>query len=592
MARRVGSSAEETAVAHQEGEFDYVIVGAGTAGCVLANRLTEDPSVSVLLLEAGGKDDYHWIHIPVGYLYCIDNPRTDWRYRTRGEPGLHGRSLGYPRGKVLGGSSSINGMIYMRGQQGDYDGWARATGDPGWSWDAVLPLFKRSEDHHGGANAWHGAGGEWCVSRQRLRWKILDAFATAAVQAGIPATPDFNRGDNFGVGYFEVNQKGGLRWSAAKGFLRPASKRPNLTIMTGAQTTRLLFAPRDDDAAADARRATHGAAHDRPPVRCRGVEFLGGGVLREARARREVLLAAGAVNSPQLLELSGIGQPERLASLGIPVVQPLRGVGENLQDHLQLRMSFKVRNVTTLNTLSARWWGKLAIGLRYALTRTGPMSMAPSQLGAFAHSGEDPTGRPDLEYHVQPLSLDRFGEPLHAFGAFTASVCHVRPTSRGSVHIVSADPLTPPEIAPNYLSTDYDRRVAMHALRLTRRIVASDALAPFVPDEFKPGSVFETDAELVEAAGAIGTTIFHPVGTCRMGRADEPDTVVDSHLRVIGVEGLRVVDASVMPTITSGNTNSPTVMIAERAAILIRAGHISTMSDAQTDALAEVLASH
>ena len=562
-------------MAHHEGEFDYVIVGAGTAGCVLANRLTEDPSVSVLLLEAGGKDDYHWIHIPVGYLYCIDNPRTDWRYKTAVEPGLQNRQLGYPRGRVLGGSSSINGMIYMRGQKADYDGWARATGDAGWSWDAVLPLFKRSEAHHGGSSAFHGTGGEWCVSRQRLRWKILDAFAAAANQAGIPPTPDFNRGDNFGVGYFEVNQKGGLRWSAAKGFLRPAAKRSNLTIITGAQTTRLLLAPLDAGESDHAEGRTHAArtaASGTVPTRCCGVEFLGGGELRHVRARREVLLAAGAINSPQLLELSGIGDPERLGALGIRVVQPLPGVGENLQDHLQLRMSFKVRNVTTLNTLSARWWGKLAIGLRYALFRSGPMSMAPSQLGAFAHSGEDPTGRADLEYHVQPLSLDRFGEPLHAFGAFTASVCHVRPTSRGSVHAVSADPLVAPRIAPNYLSTDYDRRVAVHALRLTRRIAEGAALAPFAPDEYKPGKAFQTDAELSEAAGAIGTTIFHPVGTCRMGRIGESDTVVDSQLRVIGVDGLRVVDASVMPSITSGNTNSPTVMIAERAAMLIREG--------------------
>ena len=579
-------------MAQHEGEFDYVIVGAGTAGCVLANRLTADPSVSVLLLEAGGKDDYHWIHIPVGYLYCIGNPRTDWRYHTEAEPGLHGRTLGYPRGRVLGGSSSINGMIYMRGQKEDYDGWARATGDAGWSWESVLPLFRQSEDHHGGSNAWHGAGGLWSVRRQRLRWKILDAFASAAGQVGIPPTPDFNRGDNFGVGFFEVNQKGGLRWSAAKGFLRPAAKRTNLTIITGAQTTRLLLAPLDSAAGDSATgapgagtsasgapgvggggagdsHAARTAASGSVPTRCCGVEFLGGGELRHVRARREVLLAAGAINSPQLLELSGIGDPERLNALGIRVVQALPGVGENLQDHLQLRMSFKVRNVTTLNTLSATWWGKLAIGLRYALFRSGPMAMAPSQLGAFAHSGEDPSGRADLEYHVQPLSLDRFGEPLHAFDAFTASVCHVRPTSRGSVHIASADPLQPPRIAPNYLSTDYDRRVAVHALRLTRRIAEGAALAPYAPDEYKPGAAFQTDAELMEAAGAIGTTIFHPVGTCRMGRIGEADTVVDSHLRVIGVDGLRVVDASVMPTITSGNTNSPTVMIAERAARLI-----------------------
>jgi choline dehydrogenase len=620
----------ETTVAHHEGDFDYVIVGAGTAGCVLANRLSADPAVSVLLLEAGGKDDYHWIHIPVGYLYCIDNPRTDWRYKTAAEAGLNGRSLGYPRGRVLGGSSSINGMIYMRGQREDYDGWAKMTGDSGWSWDAVLPMFKRSEDHHGGANAWHGAGGEWAVRKQRLHWKILDAFSRAAGQAGIPTVEDFNRGDNFGVSYFDVNQKGGLRWSAAKGFLRPAAKRPNLTIMTGAHTTRLLFTPVEVDeggeygtggrvdggidgasssgassgtssgpVAGDGARAKAGAVHaartakpGSAPTRCCGVEFVGGGELRFARARREVLLAAGAINSPQLLEVSGIGDPDRLGRLGIPIMQPLPGVGENLQDHLQLRMSFKVSGVATLNTMSARWWGKLAIGLRYALLRTGPMSMAPSQLGAFARSGLDASGRADLQYHVQPLSLDRFGEPLHAFDAFTASVCHVRPTSRGSVHIVSADPLVAPAIAPNYLSTEHDRQVAAKAIQLTRRIVASEALASYRPEEYKPGPQYQTEAELVEAAGAIGTTIFHPVGTCRMGRPEEPGTVVDSRLRVLGVAGLRVVDASVMPAITSGNTNSPTLMIAERAARMIIEGDIAPGRSEAVEPLAEALTSN
>lgn len=579
---------------HHEGEFDYVIVGAGTAGCVLANRLSADPAVSVLLLEAGGKDDYHWIHIPVGYLYCIDNPRTDWRYKTVAEAGLNGRSLGYPRGRVLGGSSSINGMIYMRGQREDYDGWARLTGDPAWAWDAVLPVFKRSEDHHGGANAWHGVGGEWAVRKQRLRWKILDAFARAAGQAGIPAIDDFNRGDNFGVSYFDVNQKDGLRWSAAKGFLKPAAKRPNLTIITGAHATRLLFesAATGADGLHEASHAAHTAKPGSVPVRCNGVEFIGGGELRMAQARREVLVAAGAVNSPQLLEVSGIGDPDRLKRLGIPVTQPLSSVGENLQDHLQLRMSFKVRNVATLNTMSARWWGKLAIGLRYALSRTGPMSMAPSQLGAFAHSGLDSSGRADLEYHVQPLSLDRFGEPLHAFDAFTASVCHVRPTSRGSVHIVSADPLSAPAIAPNYLSTDHDRKVAAKAIQLTRRIAAGKALAPYWPEEYKPGSQYQSDAELAEAAGAIGTTIFHPVGTCRMGRVDDPGTVVDSHLRVLGVDGLRVVDASVMPTITSGNTNSPTLMIAERAARMILTGDSGPIRSKAVEPLAAALTSN
>ncbi|WEY38731.1 choline dehydrogenase [Paraburkholderia sp. SUR17] len=534
-----------------EGEFDYVIVGAGTAGCVLANRLTEDPDVSVLLLEAGGKDDYHWIHVPVGYLYCIGNPRTDWLYKTQAEAGLNGRSLSYPRGRVLGGSSSINGMIYMRGQREDYDEWARITNDASWSWDAVLPVFRRSEDHHGGANTWHGEGGEWRVERQRLKWKILEAFADAAQQTGIPATDDFNRGDNSGVGYFEVNQKRGIRWNASKAFLRPAMKRPNLTIITGALTERVVFEGK----------------------RCVGVEYRGDGVSYIAKARCEVVLSAGAVNSPQLLELSGVGNGARLQELGIDVVHDVRGVGENLQDHLQLRMAFRVQHVRTLNTASAHWWGKLMIGMQYALFQSGPMSMSPSQLGAFAKS--DPSDgsltRPDLEYHVQPLSLDRFGEPLHRFNAFTASVCHLRPTSRGSIHIASPDAAVAPAIAPNYLSTDYDRHVAVNALRLTRRIAAAPALAPYRPHEVLPGLAYQTEEELQDAAGNVGTTIFHPVGTCRMGTADDPGAVVDSRLRVRGVEGLRVVDASVMPVITSGNTNSPTLMIAERASDMLRA---------------------
>jgi choline dehydrogenase len=534
----------------EEGSYDYIIVGAGTAGCVLANRLTQDPAINVLLLEAGGKDDYHWIHIPVGYLYCIGNPRTDWLYKTQSEPGLNGRALSYPRGKVLGGCSSINGMIYMRGQREDYDDWAHITGDSNWSWDSVLPIFKRSEDHYGGANEWHGKGGEWRVEKQRLKWKILETFSQAAQQTGIPATDDFNRGDNTGVGYFDVNQRGGIRWNAAKAFLREAMKRPNLTTITGAHTQKLVF---------------EGA-------RCVGVAYRGGDVDFIARARCEVILSAGAVNSPQILELSGIGNGARLQRLGIDVVRHLRGVGENLQDHLQLRMAYKVNGARTLNTLSARWWGKLFIGMQYALMRSGPMSMAPSQLGAFAKSNPDDASirRPDVEYHVQPLSLERFGEPLHPFNAFTASVCNLRPTSRGSVHIESPDAHAAPLIAPNYLSTERDREVAVNSLRLTRRIVSAPALSRHAPEEILPGIQFQTQEELVEAAGQIGTTIFHPVGTCRMGADNDPAAVVDSRLRVLGVRGLRVVDASVMPVITSGNTNSPTLMIAERASEMIR----------------------
>ncbi len=534
------------------GQFDYIIVGGGTAGCVLANRLTQDPDVDVLLIEAGGRDDYVWIHIPVGYLHCIDNPRTDWLFRTEPDAGLGGRSLIYPRGKVLGGSSSINGMIYMRGQARDYDGWAELTGDPGWRWDEVLPLFRRSEDHYRGATPFHGAGGEWRVEKQRLSWDILDAFRKAATQTGIPATEDFNQGDNLGCGYFEVNQKRGIRWSTAKAFLRPAARRPNLTLMTGCHVERLLV------------EAGEGGAV------CRGVQFTGGGTRWTAEATGETLLCAGAIGSPQILQLSGIGTAAELQRAGVTPVADLPGVGENLQDHLQLRMIFKVQGAKTLNTMTRHWLGKLRIGLEYAMFQSGPMSMAPSQLGAFARSHADqPT--PNLQYHVQPLSLERFGEPLHTFPAFTASVCNLRPTSRGHVRIGSGDAYAPPRITPMYLNTSEDRAVAGAALGLTRRIAAAPALAHYRPEEYKPGVHFRTDEELAEAAGSIGTTIFHPVGTCKMGKADDPLAVLDSQLRVRGVAGLRVVDASVMPTITSGNTNAPVIMIAERAAQLLQA---------------------
>jgi len=529
--------------------FDHVIVGAGTAGCLLANRLSADPSRRVLLLEAGGTDDYLWIHIPVGYLYCIGNPRTDWLFRTEPDPGLNGRLLRYPRGKGLGGCSNINGMIYMRGQARDYDHWAEVCDDPAWRWDACLPAFRQHEDHWRGADAMHGAGGEWRIERPRVRWDLLDAFAAAAQQAGIPATEDFNTGDNEGVGYFEVNQRRGVRWTAAKAFLRPARQRPNLTVWTGAQARKLVF-----DRLPDGR------------LRCTGVELRpAAGRPDTVRAARGVLLAAGAVATPQILQRSGVGAATLLQRLGIEPLHDLPGVGENLQDHLQIRAVFGVSGTRTLNTIAASWWGKAQIGLEYLLRRSGPMSMAPSQLGAFARSSPERRWA-NVEYHVQPLSLPAFGEPLDSFDAFTASVCNLNPTSRGHVRPDPSDPDGAPRITLNYLSTDEDRRVAAESIRLTRHIVAQPALAAYRPQEIKPGLAHQSDEDLARLAGDIGTTIFHPVGTCRMGRADDPLAVVDPRLALRGAEGLHIADASVMPTITSGNTNSPTLMIAERAA--------------------------
>ncbi|MET4578033.1 choline dehydrogenase [Ottowia thiooxydans] len=559
-----------------EQTFDYIVVGAGTAGCLLANRLSRDKSKRVLLIEAGRKDDYHWIHIPVGYLYCIGNPRTDWLYQTEPAAGLNGRSLRYPRGKVLGGSSSINGMIYMRGQSRDYDQWAQLTGEDAWRWENCLPDFKAHEDHHRLDKAGkgmpvptsefaglHGHGGEWRVDKQRLRWDVLDAFAAAAQEAGVPATDDFNRGSNEGVGYFEVNQKGGLRWNAAKAFLRPTCYgRPNFELWTGAQVARLLL-----------ERSAGGA------LQCSGAEVMTDAGLTQVLLEPggELILSAGSIGSPQILQLSGIGPAGLLRQHGIEVKADLPGVGANLQDHLQIRSVYKIKGGKTLNQLASTLWGKGKIGMEYLWRRSGPMSMAPSQLGAFTRSSAA-FEWPNIEYHVQPLSLDAFGEPLHSFPAITASVCNLNPTSRGTVNIKSPRFEDAPAIAPNYLSTQEDRQVAADSLRVTRRIVSQPAMARYCPEEFKPGVQYQTDEELARLAGDIASTIFHPVGTTTMGKDGDPMAVLTPRLQVRDgaggvIAGLRVVDAGAMPLITSGNTNSPTLMMAEKAAKWIQARH-------------------
>ncbi|HEY1944447.1 MAG TPA: GMC family oxidoreductase N-terminal domain-containing protein [Roseiarcus sp.] len=527
--------------------YDYIVVGAGSAGCLLANRLSADPRNRVLLIEAGRRDNWIWLHIPVGYLYAIGNPRADWCFTTASEPGLNGRSIAYPRGRVIGGSSAINGMIYMRGQAADYDGW-RQLGLAGWGWDDVLPFFLQHEDHHGGASELHGAGGEWRVERPRVAWPILDAVRDAAAEIGIPKVNDFNRGDNEGSDYFEVNQRLGRRWSAARGFLKPALNRPNLRLVTQAHAESLIF---------EGRRAV-------------GLRYAHGGDIVEARARGEVVLAAGAIGTPHLLELSGVGRPDVVGRLGREIIHALPGVGENLQDHLQLRTIFRISGARTLNADHRSLWRRAGMALDYAVRRRGPMTMAPSQLGIFARTSPD-FATANVEFHVQPLSLEKFGEPLHPFPAMTLSVCNLRPTSCGSIHAASPDPRLAPVIQPNYLSSEQDLRVAADSIRLARRIAAAPALARYRPDELRPGVAAQSEAELAKAAGEIGTTIFHPVGTAKMGREDDPAAVVDARLRVRGLEGLRVADASAMPRITSGNTNSPTLMIAEKAAAMILA---------------------
>ena len=528
--------------------FDYIIVGAGTAGCVLANRLSANPKTQVLLLEAGRKDDYFWIDIPVGYLYTIGNPRTDWCYQTEPDPGLNGRSIGYARGKVLGGCSSINAMIYMRGQRDDFDHW-QSLGNKDWGWDDVLPIFKMSEDYQHGPDDFHGVGGEMRVEERRVNWEILDAWRDAAAEFGIPKIKEFNRGDNFGNAYFQMNQRKGVRWNATKAYLRPAENRPNLTVLSNVLVEKVEL----------------NNSSQRP--RATGVK------IRRAdksstifKADQEVLLSAGAIGSPQILQLSGIGSSELLGSRNIPIRVDLRGVGENLQDHLQVRSVYQVENTVTLNQKAGSLIGKALMGLEYFFFKTGPLTMPPSQLGAFAKS--DPNrSTANIEWHVQPLSLDKFGDPLHKFNAITPSVCNLRPTSRGQVRIKSDDPKEHPTIRLNYLSTSEDEEVAVEGLRFTRRIMRAEALKKFNPVELKPGAEIQTDTQLLEAARDLGTTIFHPVGTCKMG-SDE-SAVVNDRLEVHGVANLRVIDASIMPTITSGNTNAPTVMIAEKGAKFI-----------------------
>ncbi len=528
--------------------YDYIVVGAGSAGCVIANRLSADPKIRVLLLEAGGKDTNPWIHIPVGYFKTLHNPNTDWRYKTEPDPGLNDRALDWPRGKTLGGSSSINGLLYVRGQKEDYDHWAQ-LGNTGWSWDDVLPLFKRSENHEDADPALHGKDGELAVSLIRAKSKISEAFIDAAVEMGVPRTDDYNGENQEGAGYFHQTARKGFRCSSAKAFLTPIKgKRGNLDIITHAHTTGLIFASDDP-------KQVTGVAYDRKGSPQKAMLNPGG----------EVILSAGAIGSPQLLEVSGIGNPDVLRAAGVETRHELRGVGENLQDHLQIRLVYEV-NVPTLNDAINNIFHRAGIGIEYALRRTGPMSLGASQVAIFAKSMEG-LDTPDIQFHFQPLSADKPGIEMHPFSGFTSSVCQLRPESRGHIHIAAPTAHTYPKIVPNYLSATADQLCAVRAVKFARAMTKTKALAPFVVREHVPSGKVETDEDHLEAARNMAQTIYHPTSTCKMGV--DHLAVVDPRLRVHGIRGLRVADASIMPDIISGNTNAPAIMIGEKCSDLV-----------------------
>ncbi len=528
--------------------FDFIIIGAGSAGCVLANRLSEDPKNKVLLMEAGGKDNYPWIHIPVGYFKTMHNPTVDWCYKTEPDETMNNRSIRYPRGKTLGGSSAINGLLYIRGQSRDYDIW-RQSGNTGWGWDDVLPYFIKAENQERGKDDYHGVGGPLSVSDQRIQLPLLDEFQSAAEEFGIPKTKDFNTGDNHGCGYFQVTEKDGFRCSTAVGYLNPIKKRNNLKIITNAHVKKINFENKT----------------------AKNVEYWIGNELKQVSAHKEIILSSGSIGSPQILQTSGIGNSKNLKDLGIKIVNDLKGVGENLQDHLMFRPIYKVHGLKSLNKKVNSLLGKLMIGLEYVFNRSGPMTMGASQMCMFAKS--DPSLElPDLQWHVQPMSMDTLGATKnHHFHAFTPTVSNIRPTSRGHVKITNKDSRVYAKVKLNYLSTEHDRMIAAKGLKLTRKIVMeSETFKKYKPEEYRPGISINDDEELVKAGSDYAQTIFHPVGTCKMGQDDM--AVVDETLKVKGLNNLRVIDASIMPNITSGNTNAPTIMIAEKGADMILRG--------------------